>query len=355
MLAFFKGDPCRWTALDLSAILDMTHDHTTIRTMRPQAQTRDDRKAMSAELAMGGQAVIEGVMMRSPHRIATAVRTPSGTIAVHTWPHKPYARRSKLFGLPILRGAVTMVEALVVGIRALNWSADQALPPNKRTQGWKKSVATASSIAIAVVLGLALFMLVPYAFARGVGGAGSGQLSFHLLAGALRIVLLLAYMVLISLWKDMRRIFQYHGSEHKSIFAYEKEGSLEVSSAMAQTRFHPRCGTSFLLIVALCAIAFFAIIDTIIVAFFGSYPNAFVRFLVHLPLIPVVAGFSYEVLKFSGKHAHRPLVKALIAPGLWLQRITTREPEPAMCEVALTALQAALSREEPPSEGPAAS
>lgn len=311
---------------------------------KPRAQ---DRKTMSAELAMGGQAVIEGVMMRSPHRIATAVRTPSGSIAIQTWPHKPYARRSRLLGLPIVRGAATMIEALVVGIRALNWSADQAIPPKERTQGWKKSVATASSVAIALVLGLALFMLVPYAFARGVGGAASGQLSFHLLAGALRIVLLLAYMALISLWKDMRRIFQYHGSEHKSIYAYEKGGTLEVESAMAQTRFHPRCGTSFLLIVALLAIAFFAIVDTIIVAYFGSYPNALVRFLVHLPLIPVVAGLSYEVLKFSGKRVEHPLVKVLIAPGLWLQRITTREPDPEMCEVALTALRTALSHDHP--------
>jgi uncharacterized protein YqhQ len=180
-----------------------------------------------------------------------------------------------------------------------------------------------------------------------VGGTQANQLYFHLLAGGLRIVLLLAYLILISLWKDVRRIFQYHGSEHKSIFAYEKGSVLDTPTAMAQTRFHPRCGTSFLLIVALAAIAFFAIIDTIIVAAFGQYPSAFIRFLVHLPLIPVVAGLSYEVLKFSGKHVNAPLVRWLIAPGLWLQRITTREPEPEMCEVALTALRTALSREEP--------
>jgi uncharacterized protein YqhQ len=158
--------------------------------------------------------------------------------------------------------------------------------------------------------------------------------------------LLIAYLIVISFWKDVRRIFQYHGSEHKSIFAYEKRMGLEVPFAMEQTRFHPRCGTSFLLIVALSAIIFFAVIDTLIVAFFGQYPSAFARFLVHLPLIPLVAGLSYEVLKYSGKHTEQPLVKALIAPGLWLQRITTREPEPEMCEVALTALRAALSHQE---------
>lgn len=339
--------------LHLFGAMSMRNDGAETREVVSESARNNDRKTLSAELAMGGQALIEGVLMRSAHRIAAAVRTPSGQIVVQTRLHTPYARRSRLLGLPIVRGAASMVEALVIGIQALNWSADQALSEEKkpRRQGWRKSVATGSSIVLALVLGLALFMLVPYWFARGIGGTQANQLSFHLLAGALRMLLLLAYLILISFWKDVRRIFQYHGSEHKSIFAYEKESTLDISTAMAQTRFHPRCGTSFLLIVALTAIAFFAIMDTIVVAAFGQYPSAFARFLVHLPLIPVVAGLSYEVLKFSSKHMNQPLVKALIAPGLWLQRITTREPEPEMCEVALTALRTALSREEPEAEG----
>jgi len=308
-----------------------------------------DRHSMSAELAMGGQAIIEGVMMRSPHRIAMAVRTPEGDIAVESRPHVPYSKRNKFLGWPIVRGAVSMVEALVIGIGALNWSAEHAMPPEekKKVDGWKKNLGMGFSIFMGLALGLLLFMLIPYWFARAMGDIAKNQLTFHLLAGALRICLLLGYMILISFWKDIRRIFQYHGSEHKSIFAYEKTGSLDVSSAMAQTRFHPRCGTSFLLIVALSAIAFFAIVDTIVVAFFGQYPGAFTRFLVHLPLVPIVAGLSYEILKFSGKRTDNPLVKLLIAPGLWLQRITTQEPDPEMCEVALTALREALPKEEP--------
>ncbi|MBU1937916.1 DUF1385 domain-containing protein, partial [bacterium] len=275
--------------------------------------------------------------------------TPEGDIAVESRPHVPYSKRNKFLGWPIVRGAVSMVEALVIGIRALNWSAEHAMPPEekKKVEGWKKNLGMGFSIFMGLVLGLLLFMLIPYWFARAMGDIAKNQLTFHLLAGALRICLLLGYMILISFWKDIRRIFQYHGSEHKSIFAYEKTGSLDVASAMAQTRFHPRCGTSFLLIVALSAIAFFAIVDTIIVAFFGQYPGAFTRFLVHLPLVPIVAGLSYEILKFSGKRTDNPLVKLLIAPGLWLQRITTQEPEPAMCEVALTALREALPKEEP--------
>ncbi|MBU1937564.1 DUF1385 domain-containing protein [bacterium] len=327
----------------------MSNDNDKKRSEATQPINDTDRHSMSAELAMGGQAIIEGVMMRSPHRIAMAVRTPEGDIAVESRPHVPYSKRNKFLGWPIVRGAVSMVEALVIGIGALNWSAEHAMPPEekKKVEGWKKNLGMGFSIFMGLALGLLLFMLIPYWFARAMGDIAKNQLTFHLLAGALRICLLLGYMILISFWKDIRRIFQYHGSEHKSIYAYEKTGSLDVASAMAQTRFHPRCGTSFLLIVALSAIAFFAIVDTIIVAFFGQYPGAFTRFLVHLPLVPIVAGLSYEILKFSGKRTDNPLVKLLIAPGLWLQRITTQEPDPEMCEVALTALREALPKEEP--------
>jgi len=322
-------------------------DNIKSETANPANET--DRCSMSAELAMGGQAIIEGVMMRSPHRVAMAVRTAEGDIKFESRPHVPYSKRTKFYGWPIVRGAVSMIEALVLGVGALNWSAEHAMPPEekKKVEGWKKNVGMGFSIFVGLALGMVLFMLIPYFFARAMGDISKNQLTFHLLAGALRICLLLGYMILISFWKDIRRIFQYHGSEHKSIFAYEKTGNLDVESAMAQTRFHPRCGTSFLLIVALSAIAFFAIVDTIVVAFFGQYPGAFTRFLVHLPLVPIVAGLSYEILKFSGKRMDNPIMRVLIAPGLWLQRITTQEPDEGMCEVALTALREALPKEEP--------
>jgi uncharacterized protein YqhQ len=167
-----------------------------------------------------------------------------------------------------------------------------------------------------------------------------------------RITVLLAYLWGISLVKDIHRVFQYHGSEHKTIFAFESGVELTPENVSRQSRFHPRCGTSFLLIVALSAILFFVIVDTIVVAVFGAYPNVLTRFLVHLPLIPVVAGLSYELLKASAKRVNNKLIRALIQPGLWLQRITTQEPDLGMCEVAIAALKAALTEESSPVESP---
>jgi uncharacterized protein YqhQ len=175
-----------------------------------------------------------------------------------------------------------------------------------------------------------------------VGGEGeSGGLSTSSQVAG-RIIALVGYMWVISQFKDIFRVFQYHGSEHKTIFAYEQGQPLEPAQVLKQTRFHPRCGTSFLLIVAISAILFFVLVDTAVVALWGPYKNAFTRLLAHLPLIPLVAGVSFELLKFSAKHTGNPFVNALIQPGLWLQKITTKEPEAPMCEVAICALEEAL-------------
>ncbi len=314
------------------------------------ANSQPDRKDLSTELAMGGQAVIEGVMMRSPNRVAVAVRKPDGEIAVKSYPYVPITRRNKGLKLPIIRGAVGMVEAVKIGIDALNWSAEQAMPEEaekreKRTGG-RRWLSTTLSLGIALIFGLGLFMYLPYWLAKLTVGGDKGQLGFHLVAGGVRITILLGYLWVISRLKDIHRVFQYHGSEHKTIFGFESGEELTTDRVMRQTRFHPRCGTSFLLIVAIAAILFFAIIDTIIVAIFGAYPNVLVRFLVHIPLIPVVAGLSYELLKASAKHVDNPLVRTFIQPGLWLQKITTQEPDSSMCEVAIVALKTALGEEQ---------
>ena len=298
---------------------------------------------------MGGQAVIEGVMMRSPNRVAVAVRTPDGSIAVKSYPYTPVTRRVKILKLPVIRGAIGMIEAVKIGIDALNWSAEQAMPEEaakreKRTGG-RKWLGTALSMTIALVFGLGLFMYLPYWVAKLSVGGDQGQLGFHLIAGGIRVLVLLIYLWAISLLKDIHRVFQYHGSEHKTIFGFESGEELTADRVMTQTRFHPRCGTSFLLIVALSAILFFVIVDTLVVALFGAYPSVLVRFLVHLPLIPVVAGLSYELLKASAKHVNNGIVRALIQPGLWLQKITTQEPDSSMCEVAIVALKTALGEE----------
>lgn len=319
------------------------------------ASENESKKALASELAMGGQAVIEGVMMRSPHRVAIAVRTPSGEIALRTYPYNPITRRYKLLGVPIIRGAVGLVESLKIGMDALNWSAEQAVEPDVRERErpkWKDKVAFGFSILLALVIGLGLFMYLPLwagkLVATDIPTDSGRQIVVNLVAGVIRIGILLGYLWIISLWKDIHRVFQYHGSEHKSIYAFELDKEVSVDKACRQTRFHPRCGTSFLLIVALSAVIFFSIIDSLVVAFIGEYPGVLERFLVHILLVPFLAGISYEFLKFSAKRTENRVVRALIQPGLWLQRITTQEPDREMCEVAVTALKTALKRDDEP-------
>ncbi|MBI5059435.1 DUF1385 domain-containing protein [candidate division KSB1 bacterium] len=305
-----------------------------------------DRHELSAELAMGGQALIEGVMMRSPTRIAMAARKPDGGIVVRCYPYVGIGKRIKWLGWPVIRGAAGMIEALKIGTDALNWSAQQQMTGDEQLPdhtSWKHRALTMLSLAAAFGFGLVLFMYFPYWVARWTLGADGSQLPFHLIAGGIRITILLVYLWAISRWKEIHRVFQYHGSEHKTIVAFEEKIKLDPDAVNRRTRFHPRCGTSFLLIVALSAIIFFVIVDSLVVALFGQYPNVLVRFLVHLPLIPLVAGLSYEFLKFSARHVENRLVWALIQPGLWLQRITTQEPTPEMCEVAIVSLETALT------------
>jgi uncharacterized protein YqhQ len=322
-----------------------------------QPAADQERKDLSTDLAMGGQAVIEGVLMRSPFRVAVAVRKPDGQMAVKSYPYIPVARRFKSLGLPVIRGAATLVESLKIGIEALNWSAEQASQEPGESSKLAKArdkAALTLSILFATGVALGLFVYFPLWVGRLVAGGdphvATRQIIVNVVAGVVRVAILLLYLWAVSRWKEIRRVFQYHGSEHKSIFAFESGQDLTVDRVLGQTRFHPRCGTSFLLIVALSAIVFFVIVDSIIVAIFGEYPSVLARFCVHLPLIPVLAGISYEVLKYSAKNTDNRLVRALIQPGLWLQRITTGEPDSAMCEVALTALETALDRGEPRAE-----
>lgn len=309
-----------------------------------------DRKELGTELAMGGQAVIEGVMMRSPHHVAIAVRVPDGSIAVNRYPFVSRARRVPFWKLPILRGIMSIVEALIIGFRALNWSAEmtdkERDSSSVATPTFWERVSSVTMITLALLLGLALFMGIPYLISNWMQKDSINQFRFHLVAGAARIAIFLLYVWGISFAKDVRRVFQFHGAEHKSIFAFESANGLDVNSARQQSRFHPRCGTSFLFITLIAVLILYAILDSIVVAFFGNYPNALWRVLVHLPFLPLVIGISFEVLKASGKHSSRPVIRSLIQPGLWLQRITTREPDDGQIEVALVALNAALDADD---------
>ncbi len=298
---------------------------------------------------IGGQAIIEGVMMRSPEYVSAAVRLPGGEIQKKVWPSKPWYKRRKFLGWPIMRGIASLSEALVLGIRTLNWSADVALESERegRERAHRKwdALGMAGSLLFAIAIAIALFMLVPYQLAN-ILKTSENQPLFHLVAGTVRIALFLAYIWLISQLKDIRRVFQYHGAEHQAIFTYENREELTSENARNKSCFHPRCGTSYLLIVALLTMAFFVLFDTAVVAIWGSYRNVLVRLLVHLPALPLVAGASYELLRLSDRLSHTPFFRALITPGLALQRMTTRPPDDTQREVALCALIAALPNNE---------
>jgi uncharacterized protein YqhQ len=312
--------------------------------------------------SLGGQAVIEGVLMRSPRRLAVAVRAPDGSIVVDDREFASYSRRHEILAWPILRGAASLVESLAIGIQALNFSmsvqerapkpgdlpeaAHMPAPGAERHR--REGIWVGLSLLSSLALALGLFQLLPY-FVAGllVGGtrqAPSDPVLFNLAAGGVRMALLLGYMWGISFLKDIGRVFQYHGAEHKSIFVHERRGPLEVASARAQSRFHPRCGTSFILIVALVCIGFFSAFDALLwQAFHFAYPSALARFLLHLPLVPLVAGLAFEVLKLTARFQDSPWVKPLVAPGLWLQKITTQEPDEKQLEVAIASIRAALA------------
>jgi uncharacterized protein YqhQ len=304
-------------------------------------------------LNVGGQAVIEGVMMRAKNRVATAVRVANGEILVKTDDFTPLAQRYKFLKIPILRGAVAFVEMLFLGIKTLNFSAEIAVRELDKEEAVKKgeefedkqrksnNLAIAATAVLALGLGILIFFALPLRLADWLA-LEKGALAFNLLAGAIRVVLFVAYVWIISLFRDFKRIFQYHGAEHKSIYAYEMGDELSPERAALHTRFHPRCGTSFLLIVALLAILIYAVSDSLYAVSTGHPPIWYVRLLIHLSLLPLVAGASYELLKLSGKTRDHAVTRLLIAPGLWLQKITTKEPSADQLEVAIASLEAAL-------------
>jgi uncharacterized protein YqhQ len=315
-------------------------------------------------LNVGGQAVIEGVMMRAPGAVSTAVRRPDGTIAVQTKPLRTLASRFSILRLPILRGAVGLVEALYIGVGSLMYSAEAAMeeePPAGSVAGsaavplpaaaegtgaapardWKTSLFLGGTVAFSLLLGVAVFFYLPLVLTERLGIRGS--ITFNLVDGAFRLVFFLVYIWGITRWKEMQRVFEYHGAEHKSIFAYEAGLPLTVENARRMVRFHPRCGTSFLLIVMLSSIFVFA---------FLGRPDTVGERLLRLAFVPVIGGLSYEAIRFSGRHASKRWVAVLVAPGLALQRLTTREPDDSQLEVALAALHEALGLA--PQEAPAA-
>ncbi|MDR0331541.1 MAG: DUF1385 domain-containing protein [Chitinispirillales bacterium] len=341
---------------------------------------------------VGGQALIEGVMMRGKEKVSWAVRRPDGETVVESFPFVSITKRNALCGIPVIRGVINLFESLSWGYKALSRSADIAsveveagdkassnssdtLPaggnaasvateessgnisdnisassnnadPTNPADDIKPTfvdrLLTTLSMLAAFAVSIALFMYAPMWTVSHVPFINDSPMLFNLSAGAIRITLFLIYILLISLWSEMRRVFEYHGAEHKTIFAYEDGKALTFENVEPYTTVHPRCGTSFLILVAICSILLFSVIDTLYIQYFGSFVNIFHRFVVHLILIPLVAGTSYEALKLSDRYQRLPLVGLLIKPGLWLQRITTRKPDRSQIEVAVKALEAAL-------------
>ncbi len=296
-------------------------------------------------IAVGGQAVIEGVMMRSPHAISVAVRRSSGDIVVKKDAFKSLTKRAKVLNLPILRGGIILIESIVLGIRALSFSGDVAIedeeaknkPDVKEVETIPKKLSglrLGLLVLFSFSIGLLLFFYLPLVLTD-LFGVQSG-FWFNVIDGGFRLLIFLLYLFLITMIKDIRRIFQYHGAEHKSIFAFENKLELTVPNTKKFTTFHPRCGTSFLLIVMLVSILVFL---------FLGRPDTIPDRLTRLLFVPVIGGISYELIRLSGKYAENKLALWLIKPGLWFQRITTKEPDEAQIEVALTALKSSLSQD----------
>jgi len=292
-----------------------------------------------AKINIGGQAVIEGVMMRAPRSVAIAVRRPSGEIVVKRDMVVPLTERFPLVKLPIVRGAVALFSSLFTGIKALNFSANEALA-EEEGDGKKEELsswAMAGTMAVAFGFGILLFFILPlYAtkLLTQLALISDNNIVFNLVDGVIRVVVFLLYIWSISRMKDIQRVFQYHGAEHKSIFAFEAGAELTVANVRGYSRLHPRCGTSFLLIVMLVSILIFSLIPKL----WPFYMKAVSR----IVLLPLIAGVSYEFLKWSAKNDHSPFVKMVIAPGLALQRLTTREPDDSQLEVAIRSMQEAL-------------
>ena len=291
---------------------------------------------MTKKLSVGGQAVIEGVMMRGPGKLAVAVRKPNGEITVDLKDAGSVSDRYPILKKPFLRGVVSLVESLSYGMKALSFSA-QASGEEEEGEESMSSLELAGTIAVSVGLAVLLFVVLPTGAMKLLQNEGFSPMVLNLCEGLLRLGIFLLYIWGISRQKDIQRVFQYHGAEHKTIYTYEHGLPLRVENVRPFSTLHPRCGTNFLMIVMLISIFIFT---------FLGWPSLWERILSRILLMPVVAGISYEIIRFAGKHMDKPWVRAVILPGLALQKLTTRQPDDDQIEVAIASLKAVLPPEE---------
>jgi uncharacterized protein YqhQ len=287
--------------------------------------------SQTESLAVGGQAVMEGVMMRNKEKIVIAVRTPDNKIVLKKENYKSIGSRYPLLGWPFIRGIIGFVEIMFIGMKAMIWSSNKALGEEEEFST-KELIFT---VLFAIIFSLLLFKLLPLFLATIVQEkTQSSNIIFNLVDGFIKIGLLVGYIAIIGQMKDVKRLFQYHGAEHKSINCYEQGKALTTKNVLSCSRFHPRCGTTFLLFVFFISILFYMVIPLDV----GFWQKLLLR----IAFLPLISGVSYELIKLGGRHHQHPIMKILLAPGMLLQRLTTKEPDEKQAAVAIKSLKAAL-------------
>jgi len=290
-------------------------------------------KGLADNFFYGGQAVIEGVMMRGRTSLAIAVRKENGEIVTKEEPLSSISQRYPFLKWPLLRGSVALVEAMILGIKALNYSASQFSQEEEEQLGPKEIAIT---LAMSVGLTVGLFIVLPAFVIRQVQAHVASNVLLNVIEGAVKLAFFIAYVAAISTVKEIRRVFQYHGAEHKAINCYEAGDPLTVENVRAHSLIHKRCGTSFIIFVLMVSIFIFS--------FFGR-PPFLQRVLLHLAILPLVAGISYEIIRLAGRKNSPWIIDILSRPGMWTQKLTTREPDDQQIEVAIRSLNAVLARD----------
>lgn len=288
--------------------------------------------------SIGGQAIIEGVMMRGPHKIAMAVRKPDGDIIVEEKDNKSHKIITKI---PLIRGVWSFFESMFIGVQALMFSANfYDIDDGKEKKDDKKMEDIPAylmyvSVFVSLLISIGMFILLPN-FLSGliIPNKENNVILYNVVESILRILIFITYLLIVSKMKDIQRVFEYHGAEHKTIFCYENGEELTPENVKKYKRFHPRCGTSFLLFVMIVSIIVFSLV--------GRHPNLFINLGIRILLLPLIAGISYEIIKFAGRNADKKCINWLNKPGMWLQRLTTREPDESQIEVAIKALNAVI-------------
>ena len=299
--------------------------------MSAEAATAD----RNVDMLIGGQAVIEGVMMRGLSGYSIAVRQPDGGVAIKKDKMVSVAKKYPVLKWPVIRGSVVLIQSLILGMRALNYSASVAGEGEEGEE--MSSAAIAGTMAMALLLAVGVFILAPLGLTNLIRHyllPGMGNLTYNVVDGVIRALFFFIYILSISFMNEIRRVFQYHGAEHKTVYTFEAGEDLTVENARSKSTLHPRCGTSFLMFVMAISILVFSLVPS--TAPFIAKVGA------RVILLPLIAGLAYEVIRFSARHLTNPVCRLLTRPGMWLQKITTQEPDDRQLEIAIIALREAL-------------